>query len=167
MSTSLLYNMFGIRGYEHRRSDYHDGATSFVVEQPRAKDRCPECGSAAVHAQGHTDRFLRSLPIGGKPTFIVLPVARVICFRCELTRRVKVRFAEPRRTYTHAFERYALELSRVDDHPGRGPSPRGQLGHHQGHPEAASAPAVRQAEAEATSRRSPSTRSPSARGTAT
>ena len=112
MSTTLLYNMFGIRGYEYRRTDYHGGAASFVIEQPRAKYRCPECGSAAVHAQGHKDRFLRSLPIGGKPTFILLPVARVICFRCELTRQVKVPFADPRRTYTHAFERYALELSR-------------------------------------------------------
>lgn len=112
MSTRLLYNMFGIRGYEHRRTDYHGGAASFVIAQPRAKYRCPECGSAAVHAQGHKDRFLRSLPIGGKPTFILLPVARVSCFRCELTRQVKVPFADPRRTYTHAFERYALELSR-------------------------------------------------------
>jgi transposase len=112
MSTTLLYNMFGIRGYEHRRTDYHDGAASFVIAQPRAKFRCPECGSAAVHAQGHKDRFLRSLPIGGRPTFILLPVARVVCFQCELTRQVKVPFADPRRTYTHAFERYALELSR-------------------------------------------------------
>ena len=90
MSTTLLYNMFGIRGYEHRRTDYHDGAASFVIAQPRAKYRCPECGSAAVHAQGHKDRFLRSLPIGGRPTFILLPVARVVCFQCELARQVKV-----------------------------------------------------------------------------
>jgi transposase len=112
MSTTLLYNMFGIRGYEYRRTDYDQGAASFVIEQPRAKYRCSECGSAAVHAQGHKDRFLRSLPIGGKPTFVFLQVARVICFQCQLTRQVKVSFADPRRTYTHAFERYALELSR-------------------------------------------------------
>jgi transposase len=104
--------MFGIRGYEYRRTDYDQGAASFVIEQPRAKYRCSECGSAAVHAQGHKDRFLRSLPIGGKPTFVFLQVARVICFQCQLTRQVKVSFADPRRTYTHAFERYALELSR-------------------------------------------------------
>ena len=36
----------------------------------------------------------------------------MICFQCELTRQVKVPFADPRRTYTHAFERYALELSK-------------------------------------------------------
>src|SRR5437868_1968122 len=111
MSTSLLYNMFGIRGYDYRRTDYHDGAACFAVEQPREKYRCPVCGSAAVNAQGHKDRFLRSLPIGGKPTFVFVKVPRVVCFQCELTRQVKVPFADPRRSYTHAFERYALELS--------------------------------------------------------
>jgi transposase len=112
MSTTLLYQMFGIRGYEYQRTDYHQGAACFTIEQAREKYRCCECGSAAVHSQGHKDRFFRSLPIGGKPTFVSLPVARVICLHCEHTRQVKVSFADPRRSYTHAFERYALELSR-------------------------------------------------------
>jgi transposase len=124
MSTSLLYNLFGIRGYDYRRTDYHGGAACFEIEQPREKYRCPQCGSAAVHSQGHKERFLRSLPFGSKPTFLLLKVPRVICFRCETTRQVKVPFADPRRSYTHAFERYALELSRfgtiqdVADHLG-------------------------------------------------
>ncbi len=111
MSTTLLYNMFGVRGYQYRRTDYHQGAACFSVEQPREKYRCSACGSAAVNAQGHKERFLRSLPIGGKATFVLVKVARVACFHCEVTRQVKVPFAEPRRSYTHAFERYALELS--------------------------------------------------------
>lgn len=112
MSTTLLSNMFGIRGYEYQRTEYFQGNACFTIEQAREKYRCSECGSAAVHAQGHKDRFLRSLPIGGKPTFVLLKVARVICFQCEHTRQVKVPFADPWRTYTHAFERYALDLSR-------------------------------------------------------
>src|SRR5712675_2107440 len=95
MSTTLLYNMFGIRGYEHRRTDYHQGSACFTLEQPREKYRCSACGSAAVHAQGHKDRFLRSLPIGGKATFVFLKVARVLCFLCEHSRQVKVPFADP------------------------------------------------------------------------
>ena len=112
MSTTLLSNMFGIRGYEYQRTEYYQGNACFTIEQAREKYRCSECGSAAVHAQGHKDRFLRSLPIGGKPTFVFLKVARVICFQCEHTRQVQVPFADPWRTYTHAFERYALDLSR-------------------------------------------------------
>jgi len=105
--------MFGIRGYEYRKVDFFEGRACFTIEQPRERLRCSECGSAAVHAQGHKDRFVQTVPIGLKPTFILLKVARVICFHCELTRQVKVPFADPRRTYTHTFERYALELSRA------------------------------------------------------
>ena len=75
MSTTLLYNMFGIRGYEYCRADYHQGTVCFGIEQPREKYRCPECGSAAVNAQGHKDRVLRSLPIGWKSTFVLVKVA--------------------------------------------------------------------------------------------
>jgi transposase len=112
MSTTLLYQAFGIRGYQYRRTDFFEGRVCFTIEQARERYRCPECASAAVHAQGHKDRFLRTIPIGLKPTFICVKVARVICFRCEHSRQVKVPFADPRRTYTHAFERYALELSK-------------------------------------------------------
>src|SRR4029077_6991301 len=53
-----------------------------------------------------------SLPVGHKPTFVRLKVARVFCFACATLRQVKVGFADPRKRYTRAFERYALELSR-------------------------------------------------------
>lgn len=112
MSTSLLYQAFGIRGYEYCRTDYFEGRVCFTIEQPRERYRCSECGSAAVHGQGHKVRFLQTIPIGLKPTFVLVKVARVICFQCEHTRQVKVPFADPRRTYTHSFERYALELSK-------------------------------------------------------
>jgi transposase len=112
MSTSLLYQAFGIRGYQYHRTDFFEGRVCFVIEQARERYRCSECGSPAVHAQGHKDRFLRTIPIGLKPTFICVKVARVICFLCEHSRQVKLPFADPRRTYTHAFERYALELSK-------------------------------------------------------
>ena len=114
MSTSLLYQAFGIRGYQYRSHRFFRGPRMLQPSNnPERRYRCPECGSAAVHAQGHKDRFLQTVPIGLKPTFLLVKVPRVICFQCEHTRQVKVPFADPRRTYTHAFERYALELSKV------------------------------------------------------
>jgi transposase len=113
MSTSLLYHSFGIRGYEYRRTEFVEGRMIFTIEQPRERLRCPTCRSPVVHAQGHADRLLQTVPIGLKPTYVFLKVPRVICFRCEQTRQVKIPFADPRRTYTHAFERYALELSKL------------------------------------------------------
>jgi transposase len=112
MSTSLLYHAFGVRGYHLVRSQFEGGQVSFTIEQPRERLRCAQCGSDDVWAQGDVPRTFRSLPIGNKPTFLEFAVPRVRCFDCDQVRQVKIGFADPRRHYTRAFERYALELSR-------------------------------------------------------
>jgi transposase len=56
--------------------------------------------------------LFRSLPIGNRATHVLLQIPRVECHTCRLTRQVPIDFADPRRRYTHAFERYALDLSR-------------------------------------------------------
>jgi transposase len=112
MSTSLLYHAFGIRGYEYVRTDYRDGATIFTIRQDPEDCRCPACGSRDVISRGHAERRFRAVPIGSRPTAIVLPIPRVECHACGAVRQVEVPFADPRRSYTRSFERYALELSR-------------------------------------------------------
>ena len=112
MSTSLLYRVFGVRGYRYQRTEYTGGAVTFTIWQPRESYCCGECGSYDVIGRGQHDRTFRTLPIGGKPTYLILAVPRVECRRCGAVRRVKMQFADPRRSYTRSFERYALELSR-------------------------------------------------------
>jgi transposase len=112
MSTSLLYHAFGIRGYDYVRTDYQQGQVLFTIEQDPDDCRCPICGTCEVTARGHVWRRFRSLPIGCRMTTVVLPIPRVECRKCGLVRQVKVAFADPRRSYTKAFERYVLELSR-------------------------------------------------------
>ncbi len=112
MSTSLLYHAFGIRGYHYTRSDYQAGQTLFTIHQEPETCRCPACGSREVKHRGHVERRFRTVPIGRRATLVILPIPRVECPACGVTRQVEVAFADPRRTYTRAFERYALELSR-------------------------------------------------------
>jgi transposase len=112
MSTSLLYQRFGIVGYRYVKQEFVAGMTTFRIEQPRERLRCSHCGSDEVWAQGGVERFFRGLPIGSQPTFIELKVPRVLCFGCGKVRQVKVNFAEPKKHYTRAFARYALDLSR-------------------------------------------------------
>ncbi|MCX6036700.1 MAG: ISL3 family transposase [Chloroflexi bacterium] len=112
MSTSLLYHGFGIQGYQHVHTKYHDGAIHYRVRQEVFSLRCPECGSYQVKRRGLVMRRFRTLPIGSKPVWIELAVQRVLCLLCGVLRQVKVNFAAWRRSYTRAFERYALELSR-------------------------------------------------------
>jgi transposase len=113
MSTSLLYHRFGIAGYRYVSQNFEPGLTTFRIEQPRDRLRCSECRSDQVWAQGGVERSFRALPIGNKPTFIDFKVPRVLCFECGKVRQVKIAFADPRKHYTRAFERYALELSRL------------------------------------------------------
>jgi transposase len=126
MSTSLLYHGFGVRGYRYVRTDYVEGEVWLSMEQPREALCCPICDSAEVTRRGEEWRTFRTLPLGSKRVTLTLPVARVECAACGVVRQVSIAFADPRRTYTKSFARYALELSRhmtirdVADHLGVG-----------------------------------------------
>src|SRR5512135_3086880 len=112
MPTSLLYHAFSIRGHEYIRTEYQDGQVIFTICQRPQALQCPACGSHHVRPRGRVERRFRSLPIGSRATIIIFPIPRVACLTCGAIRQVKIAFADPRRTYTKAFERYALELSR-------------------------------------------------------
>jgi transposase len=112
MSTSLLYHAFGVRGYRHVKTEYVGGEVVFTIEQPRESYRCPVCGSDHVIGRGQNHRRFRTVSIGGKRVYVMLSIPRVECRDCGAVRQVKIGFADPRVTYTKAFQRYALELSR-------------------------------------------------------
>lgn len=111
MSTSLLYHAFGIRGYRYARTDFFEGEVLFTIEQGRHTLQCPVCGSREVIAHGNVARLFRNVPIGSKATRVFLKIPRVECHACGVTRQVAVTFADPQKRYTHAFERYVLDLS--------------------------------------------------------
>lgn len=112
MSTSLLYHGFGVRGYRYVKTEYDAGEVIFTIEQPRESYRCSACGSEDVIGRGQNPRRLRTVPIGGKPVYLMLAVPRVECRDCGAVRQVRIGFADARVSYTRAFQRYALELSR-------------------------------------------------------
>jgi transposase len=111
MSTSLLYHAFGVRGYRYVKTRYVEGEVIVTIEQPRESYRCSACGSEDVIGRGQTPRVFRTVPIGGKPVYLEFAVPRVECHCCGVVRQVTIAFADPRVTYSKAFQRYALELS--------------------------------------------------------
>jgi transposase len=112
MSTSLLYHGWGLRGYRHVAIFYEEAMIRFSIEQNPDTFRCADCGSHEVMRSGVVTRRFRSLPIGSKTVWIELPIQRLWCINCGKIRQAKLAFADERRGYTHAFERYALDLSR-------------------------------------------------------
>jgi transposase len=113
MSTQVLYHGFGIRGYRHVRMTNQGGSLVFGIEQPREAIRCPDCSSQRVHCHGGQTRRWKCPPVGGKSVFVEMKVPRVACLDCRARKSLPATFAEPRRTYTRAFERYVWELSRM------------------------------------------------------
>jgi len=110
MSTSLLYHGFGVVGYDYVRTRYEGGEITFTIRHKRDKLRCPVCKGRMM--RGTTRRRFKTIPMGSKVVFFDLEVQRIGCLRCGTVRQVSLGFADPRFSYTHAFERYALELSR-------------------------------------------------------
>jgi len=113
MSTSLFYHSFGLVGYKYVRTRYEKGSTIFRVSQDRFDICCPKCQSKRFIFKGKKKRRFRSIPIGSKQVFIEFEVPRILCLVCDIIRQVKISFAEKRRTFTKAFERYVIELSRL------------------------------------------------------
>lgn len=113
MSTSILYHGWGLRGYQYVASRFEGGRIVFDIRQEDGRLRCPACGSAQVTCRGPFVREFRTLPIGKTPVLLRLPIQRVECRDCGVVRQVQVGFADARRRYTHAFERYAASLCRI------------------------------------------------------
>ena len=112
MSTTLLYHGWGIRGYQHVRTTYENRSICFHIEPNPQTFVCANCRSKEVMKAGIVYRRFRAAPIGRRRVWIVLSVQRLWCCSCGLTRQATISFADPKRSYTHGFEKHVLELSR-------------------------------------------------------
>lgn len=113
MSTSFIYHALGLPGYDYVRQDFVAGNVLIYV-RPKAKlVKCSRCKHRHVIHKGRSERWLRTVPIGIKPIWIVVDVPRVQCRKCGCVRRIKLSIADPRRWYTHKFERYVRSLVKM------------------------------------------------------
>ena len=71
MSRSLLYQAFGVRGYQHVSTEHYQGALYFSIDQRQEGLCCSACGSHDVTRKGKVVRYFRSVPIGDKPVFVL------------------------------------------------------------------------------------------------
>lgn len=111
MSSQLLYQVFRVHGYRLTKLRT-EGLVYMYVEPQEHRVCCSACQSRRVIRRGQTQRWFRNLPVGGEVTWLIATLPRVECRDCGLVRQIESGLAEPRRTYTRAFERYVLELSR-------------------------------------------------------
>ena len=110
MSSTLLYRAFGFRQYHCQQTTSAEGVLTLHLVQDPKHDRCSYCQSSDVIRHGAELRTIRTVPIGGKPVELQLPVPRLGCRQCGRIRQAAIRFAKPFRRFSHALERYALDL---------------------------------------------------------
>jgi transposase len=112
MSTSLVYHAFGGKAYRYLRSEYVDGAIHFHVEKKESHRCCAACRSRDVVLDGNETSTVKTLPIGRKEVFLVLHLKVLVCRKCGARRNESREVADPRKSYTRAFARFALDLLR-------------------------------------------------------
>jgi transposase len=111
-SQQWLYPIFRFRGYRVNKVEADEQQLLLHVEPQPHRVCCPQCRSREVIRRGEQVRWLRNLPVGGDSTWLVATLPRVECRSCGIVRQIRLGLAEERRTYTWAFARYVLELSR-------------------------------------------------------
>jgi transposase len=113
MSTSFVYHALGLRDQFYKRTRFLRGAVIIEIFPKPEAIRCPECHSRSVEKRGTIRRDIRTIPIGSKPIFLRTIIQRVWCPFCQFVRQIKLSFSNKGKSYTKAFERYALDLSRL------------------------------------------------------
>jgi transposase len=113
MSLSKLYGLFGVHGYRALKTEVEDQVLYLHVEPQPHRVCCPKCESGNVIKRGYQTRMFRTLPVGNKLAFVMAKLPRVECQTCGIVRQVRIGFADPRKTYTHALERYVVQLCRL------------------------------------------------------
>jgi transposase len=112
MSSQLLYQVFRVKSYRLTKLETEEHRVFLHVEPQQHRVCCSACRSRNVIRRGESVRWLRNLPVGSELTWVIATLPRVQCRDCGLVRQIDSGLAGPKRTYTHAFERYVLELSR-------------------------------------------------------
>lgn len=110
-SQQWLYPIFRFHGYRVTKCETDEHRLLLHVEPQPHRVCCPECGSRDVIRRGEKIRWFRNLPVGADCTWLIATLPRVECRGCRVVRQISPGLAEARRTYTHAFARYVLELS--------------------------------------------------------
>lgn len=116
MSTSLLYHAFGAFEHEYLKTEYEGGEIYFHVQKKEKPWKCPSCKDwknrdLVIHSW--QTRQLKSLPIGGRPTYLVLHLRLFECRGCGHRFQEDRQVARPRKSYTKRFEKYVWSLSQT------------------------------------------------------
>jgi len=74
---------------------------------------CPVCRSRHVVRNGQIQRTFKTLPVGHKKVELSVSIPRLLCRDCGAIRQAPLDFADPKKHYTRALERFVIGLCRI------------------------------------------------------
>ena len=113
MSTSFLYHVCSVQGVKHKATHFKGGEVIFEVEPKPELFVCSKCTSRNVVRNGGKERYIRSIKMGMKTSYIRIFCPRLRCKDCGLSRFMSLPFAGRWKPYTNALARQAWELSKA------------------------------------------------------
>jgi len=112
MSTSLLYHAFGAFNHTYLKTEYDGGEIYFHAKKRERPRRCPNCEQRRELVIHDWETYeLKNLPIGGRPTYLVLHLRVFECRGCDEQFQESRQVARPRTSYTKRFENLVWTLS--------------------------------------------------------
>lgn len=110
MSTTLLYQAFGIREFKCVSTSNKCGITYFKLERKTYQYRCSECSSKRTIKAGQVERSIRLLPVGSRQVFGVFKLQVFRCKDCGATRQETIKGVASRKSYCKRLAALVVQL---------------------------------------------------------
>jgi len=84
MSTSIVYHLFGAKGYDYKKFELNTGnGIRFKIERKRNEIKCPKCHSKQIIFKGSVSRSLKAMPTGNyRSIYLDIKVHKIKCNEC-------------------------------------------------------------------------------------
>ena len=112
MSTSIIYHLFGVKGYDYQRLTLTKGEIKFVIKKKRGYIVCPKCKSRDIVTRGSKTRSLRALPTGHyRKLYLDVIVFMIQCKSCGARLQEDIPIIPyPKAQHTRVFEYIVCDL---------------------------------------------------------
>lgn len=113
MSTDLLYQVMGFRGYSHVACWRQEGRLYFRMQPPKSSLKCPGCESTDVVRRGSVERTVHAPPVALAKTVVLIDTPRVECPACGTVRTVILPNVVRGCNHSKSFVRLVVDLRKM------------------------------------------------------
>jgi transposase len=110
MSASMLHYAHGLRGVQHKSTQYTDGLIIFSAILDQTKEICPLCKSYCLYFRDSKERRFQMCPTSNKQCWLHLTIRRRSCADCSHKWWPQPSFVSGQRRMVRSFEKHIIRL---------------------------------------------------------